>query len=54
MIKMPWYDSINKKLLPCQLFVDILLISIIIVSLWLIIKGKPLTKTAWLTYLISP
>lgn len=51
MFKPPWLAPAEKKLLPYQGAVSILLIIIILLSAWLVWKGSAVQKTAWVVYL---
>lgn len=50
----PWYKPLNDKLKGVEWLVDLLLVAIIVICVVLLIRGKPLEKTAALIYLISP
>ena len=50
----PWYGTLERKLKGVEWLTDALLIGIIIVSVYLLIKGDSVLKTAWAVYLVSP
>lgn len=52
--KPPWYNWVNKKLSSVEGLTNVVLIGIVVISIFLILKGDRVAKTAWVVYLISP
>jgi hypothetical protein len=50
----PWYKALNAKLEGKEWLVNALLLSIILISIVLLLRGDRLSRTAWLVYLVSP
>jgi len=54
-LSMPWYKALNDKLEgEPEWVVNVGLLIIVAVSLWLILRGDRLSRTAWFIYLLSP
>lgn len=51
---MPWYDALNAKLTPLQPLVILGLAVIVGLSVYFILKGDKVARTAFFVYLISP
>lgn len=51
MFKPPWLAPAERKLLPYQGAVYIILMLVILLSGWLFWKGTAVQKTAWVVYL---
>ena len=54
MPKPPWYGTLERKLEGVEWLTDAILIGIICVSVYLLLKGDRVLKTAWAVYLVSP
>jgi hypothetical protein len=54
MIKMPWYEPLEKKLQPMQGLVLLGLLGVIGVSVYVLVKGDSIKKTGLLVYFLSP
>ena len=52
--KPPWYSWVDKKLESVEGLTDVVLLGIIVISVFLLIKGDRVAKTAWVVYVISP
>jgi len=51
---MPWYKSLNAKLLPMQNLVNVLLILVILISVYMLISKNNVLKTTWTVFVLSP
>ncbi len=54
MFKMPWADPLEKKLKPFQGLVALALVGIVLWTIYILVRGTAITKTAWLVWMISP
>jgi hypothetical protein len=52
--KMPWYDRLNRYLLPGQDLVKLALLLIGGLCIYFAAKSDPAKRTGFLVYLISP
>lgn len=50
----PWYKWANSKLEGSEWLINVLLIFIVAITLFLLLRGDRLSRTAWLIYLVSP
>ncbi len=51
---MPWYKALNSRLEGSEWFVNAGIVAVITLSVFLLLRGDRITKTAWFVYLISP
>ena len=54
MISMPWAKPVNDFLQPMEGVVVIGLVLVVLVTVWVILRGNAAGKTAWLTWLMIP
>jgi len=54
MLKVPWAEPIERKLRPIQGVVMMSLIIIILITIYLVLKGSSTAKTGWLVWLMVP
>lgn len=54
MITPPWYKKLNDILLPVQPVVWFGLLLFIGISVYLLVRGDKVQRTAWFVYLVSP
>jgi len=51
---MPWYAWLNKQIQSVDGLDNLILISIILISIFMIIQNKKWLKLAWVVYMVSP
>lgn len=51
---MPWYKAWEEAFKKSEPLMDAVLITLLIITFYILVAGTPTAKAAWLVYWISP